>query len=172
MKKIVVNQSHGACCLSADAVYLLMRLGFPVNVQPIAETNWTEAEFIGEGPDGFRSLADDYEFGALLKDGLVYCYGWSRGTPEADALRSHPALVKVAEVLGKRATVGRYNGRLGILELADDARYRITDYDNAEGVQLLAPEDYTLGHPARDLDAPPVPEDGWFAAASLADPDD
>lgn len=169
MKKVVVNSAYGSVHLSADAIYLLIRLGFPVPTGPLDGTEWTEDDFNCDGPDGFRSLPGDYT--ALLKDGLVYWPWWSRGTPEADAMRSHPALVRMAELLGKRATLS-YHGRLTVEEVPDEARYRITDYDGAEGVKLFNPDEYTLGQPYEEPAAPAVPETSWFSAPPETDEDD
>lgn len=166
MKKVVVNSAYGSVHLSADAIYLLIRLGFPVPTEPLESTNLAESAFNCEGPDGYRCMGGDYT--ALLKDGQVYWPWWSRGTPETDALRSHSALVRMAELLGKRATLS-YHGRLAVEEVPDEARYLITDYDGAEGVKLFDPAEYTLGLQYAEPAAPDVPETSWFAEPPASD---
>jgi len=169
MKKVVVNAAYGSVHLSADAIYLLIQLGFPVPTDPLENTKYADADFNCAGPDGFRSLPGD--FTALLKDGKVFWPWWSRGTPDTDALRSHPALVRMAELLGKRATLS-YFGRLRVEEVPDEARYRITEYDGAEGVKLFNPDEYTLGRAYEEPAAPEIPATSWFAAPPESDEDD
>jgi hypothetical protein len=168
MKKVVVNEAYGSVHLSADAIYLLIQLGFPVPTEPLEDTQYADGDFNCAGPDGFRSLPGDYT--ALLKDGQVYWPWWSRGTAETDALRSHSALVRMAELLGRRATLS-YHGRLRVEEVPDEARYRITDYDGAEGVKLFDPAEYTLGQPYDAPAAPAIPATSWFAAPPDSDDD-
>lgn len=159
MKKVVVNNSYDPCYLSNDALYMLFQMGFPLYEQPLSAAGRDESEFDIDGPDGFRALSGDY--GALLKDDTVYSYGWDSRSPRGQLDRSHPALSKMVELLGPRATNGRF-GRLSIEEIADDARYRITDYDNAEGVHIFSPDDYVDGQVYAEPPAPAVPTVGWF----------
>lgn len=140
MKKVVVNNSYGPRGLSTQAVYLLSRMEFPLTATPIADSHLSENAFSQEAPDGFRS-APDFP-GVLLKDGVIYWFGMNNRGADV-ALRSHPALVKVVELLGNKASC---DGRLEIAEIPDDALYAITDYDGAEGVKIFKPEDYTGGH--------------------------
>jgi hypothetical protein len=146
MKKIVVNSAYGMHEISVDALYLLMRLGFPLSTSPMEELRVMSEDFSIEGPDGF---AVHRYLSLLSKDGLVYWF------PYADhSLRSHPVLVKVFELLGKKfnGSCGRYE----IVEVADEALYRIKEYDGAEGVEVYRPENFTAGHVCREI---PVPED-------------
>jgi len=168
MKKVVVNEAFAPCYLSADAIYLLFRLGYPMSVEPLAKTKLFEADFNREGPDGFLALSGEHS--ALLKDGQVYRAWLGRGTPEADALRSHPGLVRMAELLGKRATIGRF-GRLKVQEIPDEALYCITEYDGAEGVKLFDPNEYILGQMYQEPLAPKVPPESWFSAEQQTEVD-
>lgn len=161
MKRIVVNDAFGSCYLSLDALYLLLQLGFPLTRLSLAEAKREAADFDIEGPDGFYGLKGDYS-AALYKDGQVYCYAWGNRSPEAQALRSHPALVKMTELLGPRATHGRF-GRLSVVDVADDALFRIRDYDGAEGVELYSADDYVTGLVYNEPTSPSIPQVSWFA---------
>ena len=140
MKKVVVNNSYGSRGLSTQAVYLLSRMEFPLTATPLEDSHLSEHAFSEEAPDGFKS-APDFP-GVLLKDGVIYWYGMNNRGSDV-ALRSHPALVKVVEMLGRQASSA---GHFEIREIPDDALYAITDYDGAEGVKVFQPEDYTDGH--------------------------
>jgi hypothetical protein len=69
----------------------------------------------------------------LEKDGLLDNLSSHVFSYVSDDLRSYPSLIKVIETLGKEA-----NGecaRLAIIELNNDALYRITEYDGYERVE-------------------------------------
>jgi len=155
MKRIVINECYGGFGLSIDALYLLLRLGFPLNSYPLEKSGYTLQDFNLEGPEGIRGMTRGR---CLLKDDTVYSFDSGSGRPEDDALRSHPALVKVVEMLGKRA--GTDYANLVIEELESDAVYRIEEYDGMESVRPLSTADYTAGH---DYVEPALPPDMQIA---------
>lgn len=160
MKKVVVNNSYGPRGLSTQAVYLLSQMSFPLTATPLADSHLSEHAFSEEAPGGFR-CAPDFP-GVLLKDGVIYWYGMNTRGPDV-GLRSHPALVKVVELLGRKASSA---GHLEISEIPNDALYAITDYDGAESVKVFQPQDYTGGYAFVDM---PIPEDAmrqWDSRAS------
>ena len=150
MKRIVINNCYGGFGLSLDALYLLLRLDFPLDQFSLEKSGYSLQDFDLEGPDGIRGMSRGR---CLLKDSTVYTFGSSSGRPDDDALRSHPALVKVVEMLGKRA--GTDYADLVIEELESDAVYRIEEYDGMESVRPLSIADYTPGHEYVEPSLPP-----------------
>lgn len=159
MKKVVINACYGGFGLSADALYLLMRLGFPLEATPLKDSGYDEADFPLVGPDGVRAASRSGR--PLLKDGVLYSAELSPYDPQAMALRSHPALVKTVEMLGERAN--GFCAKLVIEDVPDDALFRIEEYDGSESVRLLSTEDYTAGFTYVEPALPPDMQLGWTA---------
>lgn len=152
MKKVVVNNSYSPFRFSSLALAMLHAMNFPMDEFDINEHDtiaYRKDEFTPAGLYGYTALED---VAVVMYKGVCYTpypKGYSR-----DQLRSHPVMVKVVELLGPAASAKRSN--LELVEVPDDVPYRISDYDNAEGVVLLNMDDFTLGYEARDID---VPED-------------
>lgn len=145
MKKVVINGDFGGFGLSCEALVLLHMMDFPMKGSPCGESGFKESEFVLEGPDGYRAHP---HFGAILKDGLVYYHG---DVKDNYALRSHPALVKVVETLGKRADG---NSSDLVVKEMDDGMYTIKTYDGRETLEELKPYGYVQGYAYEDVPLP------------------
>ena len=111
MAKIVYNSCHGGFSLSEVGIDRYL-------------------EIKGLKFDGEDSKSP-YHHGARSTIGGKY---WS----DRDIPRNDPALAKVVEELGERAS-GRF-AQLKIVEIPDGQLYRIDEYDGAESVET--PESY------------------------------
>lgn len=150
MKKVVYNSSYGGFSLSAEAIAYLMLMGFPLSHFPLEGSGYKTEDFTLVGGFGFRGHT---QYGLVLREGVIYsddCL--SPYSAEGMALRSHPALVKVVQELGKRACGSCCH--LDITEVQDDMLYRISEYDGMEQVITLAGEVYVNGHAFEDVPFP------------------
>lgn len=143
MRKVVL----GAPCfgLSRKAMVLLLEMGFPLSAYSLESSGWTENEFDIEWPSGIRvsSVFD----GLLLRDGMVYQEN------AAEALRSHPALVKVVQELGSGAAAERCALKIETLE--GDEPYKIlASEDGHESVLPMRAEFFTEGYAFEDVSLP------------------
>lgn len=131
--------------LSALATAMLKDLGFPMHV--VESHAYDNDEF---SPLGYRNYLGHNKDSMVIENGVAY--GPFDDKHNYYDLRSHPALVKVVEMLGLAAASGYC--RLRIEEVDDDTPYRIEDYDGAESVRIMRPEDYTDGYVMTDIAIP------------------
>lgn len=153
MKKVVFNNDFGGFGLSQDALILLLLAGFELPSMALDETSFKAEDFTLISPHGMAAHPHE---SMVLKDGRVYDDSLFCGNDrQAAALRSHPMLLSVVQVLG--AAAGSPYSGLAIAEIPDGARYRIAEHAGREQVVVLDPDNYVSGFEASSA-AGPLPD--------------
>ena len=138
--KVVINKCYGGFGISQKAVKMLLKMNSTaIDKKPLEKYfGWNgipdfktskryngEKEYVFDGEHYYQTYLDyvlfDEEFSYRIKDNYEH--------PE---IRSHPDLIKVIEELGKEA-----NGdcaELVIVEIPDDVKYEIDEYDGMESI--------------------------------------
>lgn len=121
--KVVINKCHGGFGLSPQAVKCLVVKGselvkkFPLKPW---EQDFLETTDIG---DGFK-VSSTWCKEVIAKDDTVYIIDYTK--------RSHPDLVGIVEKMGSDAW-GEH-AELEVVEVPDDANWRIEEYDGKERI--------------------------------------
>lgn len=109
MKKIAINRCFGGFCLSSEAMIMYLKKTFPNG--------------------NITTESDEYGFSRYLVDGEeVYEFEVSDYNN-----RENPILIKVIETLGEKANGS--HSKIKIVEIPDDVKYEITDYDGKETIE-------------------------------------
>lgn len=126
--KVVINDCHGGFGLSTEAVIKLIEYGSGgIIVKEESEYNghsWNKADErdVGQGYRVGGCLIND----VIFKDGKVYYYD------DGAKHRTDPALVRVVEEMGSKASDPLAN--LKVVEIPDDVDWYIEYHDGLERV--------------------------------------
>lgn len=136
--KIVINNCHGGFGLSEEAVIryneLLGRKVWAIKHEIFHYTKYSlvppeerndVGEKLGAAPENWHDMTDDE------KDAYNEAYR-SQTFYDRDIERNDPILIQVVEELGDKAN-DRYS-ELKIVEIPDDVKWQIDEYDGAEWV--------------------------------------
>ena len=128
--KVVINGCFGGFSLSTEAMKRAISEGAS-GILVHTEDEYTGGRGRCIGSEKFHDVGDGYEVGwiehVLYKDGKVYTHDNHK-----DGVRGDPVLVRIVEEMGAAA-----NGQcasLKVVEVPDDAEWKIAEYDGNEHV--------------------------------------
>ena len=131
--KIVINRCYGGFGLSDFAYEELIKLGIPVKKyiqQERGENGLYKDEPENSGEIIFDRTLSKGE--GIFNDEKAIEFMGRYWETWIDGNRNHPLLIKVVEKLGEKAS-GRC-AKLKIIEIPDDVKYTIEEYDGMEHV--------------------------------------
>ena len=111
MKKIAINRKYGGFSLSNEAMLMYLKKVYPSEKIEALEDKW-----------GFPTF--------MVNDEEVYLPDVCRRKN-----RENPIVIEVIETLGERANTPY--SKLEIVEIPDDVKYEISEYDGMETVEEI-----------------------------------
>lgn len=107
MKKVAINRKFGGFCLSREALLMYLKKAYPTQKIELLEDIWAFPKIIINGEE--------------VNSWDIY------------SNRENPILIEVIETLGERANT--LYSKLKIVEIPDDVKYEISDYDGMETIE-------------------------------------